>query len=132
MSTTLQVLPPETALPYAATSGPQPAAAKSPWGWPNRILLNVDGSLEGDGAIAAALAFAHAGTASVEVVVTHAPRIPLPRSPNRSGSVQCEPCDRPEVARALRAARDRLRHVAPAREDRAGWNIRVEVGDPGA
>jgi len=68
----------------------------------------------------------------VDLMVTYAPRIPPPSVADRRGIAQCEPCDRQELARVLRATRDRLRHVVPARADRADWTLRVEIGDPGA
>jgi len=100
--------------------------------WPGRLLLVSDGSFDSDGAIAAALALARPAGASVELLITYAPRIPLPSLADRCGVAQCEPCDRQELARILRATRDRVRHVVSARADRADWTLRVEIGDPGA
>lgn len=130
MSQTYEVLVNEpTSVGPASASSP---TAVSGAAWPSRLLLVTDGSFDSDGAIAAAAAFAEPGGPSVELMMTYAPRIPLPMSADRCGLAKCEQCDRQEIARVLRGTRDRLRHVIPGRAGRASWRTRVEIGDPGA
>jgi len=93
--------------------------------------LATDGASSADAAIMAARAFARRAGATVEMLATYAPRIPMPASPERRGIARCAPSERREVAELLRKVRaQRMRMLTDAR-DRREWPLRLEVGDPG-
>jgi len=132
MSTTTRVpLAPEGLLPQTAEPESPQGPADSRGAWPTRVLLATDGAASADAAVIAARGFARRAGATVEMLATYAPRIPLPASPERRGIARCAPSDRREVADLLRRVRaQRVRTLTDAR-DRREWPLRLEVGDPG-
>ena len=100
--------------------------------WPRRILVAIDGTAATDPVLRAAHVLASRTGCDVDVAAIYAPRIPVPQMPDRRGIDACERRDRVDAAHLITTVRTRYRELIPDRRDREEWQLRLEVGDPGA